>query len=184
MNAVPQIDTFIPATATEWMVLRCSPARTIPLANALAWLGAWTPTWTRRRRLPRSPVTRPMTEACIPTFVFLPVSQMPGLPRSGEIIGQRNDRRMVPAYHVMFFDGALVRIADHELNHLRKVADKPVVPVTQLPRAGRSYRIQGLGFDGLKGTVLSCTPTKCFVEVKGFAHPLQIPPSLLEQSEA
>lgn len=153
----------------QWIVLRCSAGRTLALAAALAEHGAWTPTWTRRRRLPRSPVTRPITEACIPTFVFVPAdaSELPEIPR-------------LP-YGLMRVEGALVRIADRELNHLRKIADKPMVKASQLPRAGRSYRIVGLGFDGLTGRVITATPSKCMVAIEGFAQPLQIPPSLLQE---
>lgn len=161
---------MVAAPTTEWLVLRCSPGRTIALAAALRDRGAWTPTWTRRRRLPRSSVTRPITEPCIPTFTFIPsiaAHDLPPFPR-------------LP-YSLMRFEGALVRIADRELDHLRKVADKPSVPARELPRTGRSYRIVGLGFDGLLGRVLRCTHNKCFVAVEGFAQPLQIPPSLLQE---
>jgi hypothetical protein len=81
----------------------------------------------------------------------------------------------------MRMDGAPVKIADRELNHLRKIADKPTVPKAKLPKAGRAYRIVGLGFDGLLGRVLRCTSTRCFVSVEGFSQPLQIPPSLLQE---
>lgn len=169
MNALPAETAFIRHTATEWLVLRCAPSRTMALAAALADLGAWTPTWTRRRRLPRSPVTRPITEACIPTFVFIPAEEAHDLPPIARL----------PYGLMRCVDGKLIRIADRELNHLRKIADKPAVPASKLPRPGRSYRIVGLGFDGLLGKVVSCTQRKCFVQVEGFAQPLQIPPGLL-----
>lgn len=159
-------------TVAEWLVLRCSPSRTMALAAALRDRGAWTPTWTRRRRLPRSPVTRPITEACIPSFVFIPsfaANDLPEVPR-------------IPYRLMRLMDGTRARIADRELNHLRKIADKPTVPASQLPLPGRSYRIVGLGFDGLLGRVIRCTSSKCFVDVEGFAQPLQIPPSLLQEN--
>jgi hypothetical protein len=157
----------------EWFVLRSSPGRTLALAAAFRDLGAWTPTWTRRRRLPRSPMTKPVTEACIPTFTFIPAAAA-------------NDLPVLPKlpYSLMRFEGALIRIADRELDHLRKVADKPLMPASQLPRPGRAYRIVGLGFDGLSARVITCTTSKCFVAVEGFAQPLQIPPSLLHEKAA
>lgn len=172
MNAVQHSEfAIVPSPDTQWLVLRCSAGRTLALAAALANKGAWTPTWTRRRRLPRSPVTRPITEACIPTFVFIPAGQAHDLLPIAKL----------PYGLMRCIDGKLIRIADRELNHLRKIADKPAVPASKLPRPGRSYRIVGLGFDGLLGKVLRCTSSKCFVAVDGFAQPLQIPPSLLHE---
>lgn len=187
MNALTSHDfALVSQPVAEWLVLRCSPGRTLALAAALRSRGAWTPTWTRRRRLPRSPVTRPITEPCIPTFVFIPSTNAHDLPPPGaahiETVGDEETRSIIPAYGLMRFEGALIRIADRELNHLRKIADKPAVPASQLPRTGRSYRIVGLGFDGLLGRVIRCTSTKCFVDVDGFAQPLQIPPSLLQEN--
>lgn len=169
MNALSHQDfVSIEQPVTEWLVLRCSAGRTLALVAALRHLGAWTPTWTRRRRLPRSPVTRPITEACIPTFAFVPANHVDALP-------------IVPRlpYGLMRVEGGLVLIADGELNHLRKIADKPTMPAHQLPRAGRTYRIVGLGFDGLQGKVIRCSSNKCFVSVEGFAQPLQVPPRML-----
>lgn len=168
-------DEFAPIfrTIAEWSVLRCSPGRTIALAATLANRGAWTPTWTRRRRLPRSPITRPITEACIPTFVFIPapcVDDLPTLPR-------------LP-YTAMRFDGALVKIPDRQLEPLRSIADKPLIPAHRLPRPGQRLRFTTGPFEGLFAKVLSCTQRYATVSVDGFALPLQVPPCILQEKGA
>lgn len=159
---------IVPAPTTQWLVLRCAPGRTMALAAALADRGAWTPTWTRRRRLPRSPMTKPVKEACIPSFVFLPSGEGHNLPPVPLI-----------QYRLMHFEGMLVRIADHQLEPLRRIADKPLLPAHKLPKAGQRLRFNSGPFQGLIAKVIRCTQRFATVSVEGFAQPLQVPPAFL-----
>ena len=70
-----------------WIVLRCASSKTLPLMRRLnddeqSWepVGAWSPIWKRRRRLPRSSATRLMELPAIPSFVFVPADRMDDLP--------------------------------------------------------------------------------------------------------
>lgn len=152
----------------QWLVLRCASSRTMALAAALEKHGAWTPTWKRKRRLPRSPVQRVVTEACIPSFVFVPEALADDLPK-------------VPftPYSFMRFEGALIRITDRELDPLRRIADRPKVPEKQLPKSGMTVKFTEGPFQGLTARVLSCTQAYCSVAVDGLAHSMQVPPALL-----
>ena len=156
------------ATVADWHVLRCASSRTIALAKALERYGAWTPTWKRRRRMPRSQISRLVTEACIPSFVFVPADQVPCLPQVA-----------LTPYSLMLFDGARVVIADRDLDPLRRIADKPKVKAADLPKPGALVSVNGLGFEGLRAKVLACTQTYATVAVEGFRQPIKVPPSLL-----
>lgn len=169
MNALPAETAFIRHTATEWLVLRCAPSRTMALAAALADLGAWTPTWKRRRRMPRSTIFRPTTEPCIPSFVFVPVEvafSLPPIPR-------------IPFGFMRNADATMVRVSERSLEPLRKIADKPLTPARLLPKVGRTYKIVGMGFEGLTGKVLACSIRKARVEVQPWGTVIEMPPGLL-----
>ena len=168
MNALAR--DFSVETA-EWMVLRCSAGRTLALAAALADWGAWTPTWKVSRQFPRSPARRKVTEACIPTFVFMPsrhAHDLPPIPR-------------VPYGFMRHAGGALIRIADTDLEPLRSIADKPLIPARQLPQPGQSVRFAEGPWQGLIATVLECSQRYCSVVLKDFAHSMQVPPCQLHK---
>lgn len=157
----------------EWLVLRCSAGRTMALAAALAERGAWVPTWKRKRRKPRTNFAHIVDEPCLPSFVFVPARgahDLPTLPR-------------IP-YSFMRIDGALVRIADRELEPLRRVAQQPLVAASKLPRPGEVRRFSTGPFQGLRAKIIACTQRYCSVTVDGFSQPLQVPPSILQKKGA
>lgn len=157
----------------EWLVLRCSAGRTMALAAALAGHGAWTPTWKRKRRKPRTNFAHVVDEACMPSFVFVPAHgafDLPAIPRI--------------SYGFMRIDGALVRVADRELEPLRKIAHQPLIAASKLPRPGETRRFSAGPFQGLTAKIIRCTQRYCSVTVEGFARPLQVPPSILQKNGA
>lgn len=172
MNALTSHDfALVSQPVAEWLVLGCSPTRTLALAAALKDRGAWTPTWTRRRRLPRSSIFRLVTEPVIPGMVFIPSSMgndLPAIPR-------------VPFWLTRMPDATLMRVPDRQMGPLRRIADKPLVPAHQLPRIGSKVRFTQGPFEGIRGKVLSCTIRCAMIEVEGFALPVQVPPLLVEK---
>lgn len=169
MNALAHDHDFsiVSAPVTEWLVLRCSSSKTLALAAALSDRGAWTPTWKRKRRLPRSPISRVITEAVMPSFVFVPASEQYTLPNIARC----------PARFMQNADWTLIRIPDRQMEPLRKIADKPMVKARDLPRVGSRVKFNETSpFYGWEGKVLSCTQRCVFVAVPGFAQPIQAPP--------
>jgi transcription antitermination factor NusG len=79
----------------------------------------------------------------------------------------------------MRVDGVLTRIADRELEPLRKIAEKPLVKARDLPRPGARVRFNEGPFEGLRGKVLACSQRYASVTVEGFSQPIQVPPCLL-----
>ncbi len=118
------------------------------------------------RRVARANVRRLTTEACMPSFVFIPAA-------TASLIPQNVDCRP------MRFDGAPVFVRDRQLEALRAIADKPLPSARQLPKPGEVYRLTKLGFEGLAAKVIRCTQRACMVEVAGFSQPIQVPPLLL-----
>lgn len=150
----------------EWLVLRCPSNRTLALAAALAEQGAWTPTWRRRKRFPRSNATRLTSQPCIPGMVFVP--------EHGQLPKVRIDYSLMKNW-----DHSYVRIPDSQLAHLRHIADKPLIPASKLPRPGERLRFNEGPFQGLYAKVLACSIRYATVVVEGFAQPLQVPPCIL-----
>lgn len=158
----------------EWLVLRCAPAKTLQLASGLAGHGAWTPTWNRRRRMPRSPITRTITEPCIPSFVFIPSSSrdLPEIPR-------------VPFSFMRNHESIPVRIADREMEPLRQIADRPLVRARDLPRPGQTVRFKEGPWEGLTGKIIACTQRYAKINVtddRGISQVIQAPPCLLSSA--
>ncbi|USA39636.1 hypothetical protein NCF86_00280 [Pelagerythrobacter marinus] len=155
---------------TTWIVLRCPSSKTLTLANRLASYGAWTPTWRRQRRLPRSNVRRLITEACIPSFVFVPEDAAGTLPKVPLV-----------SFSVMRVGGKLVRIADRSLEPLRNISEKAPVPARLLPKPGTPVRFASGPFQGLQGTVRACTQSYATVDIVDFVLPVKVPPCLLQK---
>jgi transcription antitermination factor NusG len=88
----------------------------------------------------------------------------------------------VPSIAYGFMRGAefeLIRVPDRQLEPMRKLADKPLIPARRLPKAGQKVRFTQGPFEGLRGRVVSCTIRACHVAVEGFAQAIQAPPVLL-----
>jgi hypothetical protein len=173
MTACPSRQEFVAVVvpSTQWHVLLCPSNLTMALAAALADRGAWTPTWKRKRRMPRSPVSKIVTEACMPGMVFVPTFEAGDLP-------------FVPRCRFKLmrnYDRTLVRVSDRSLEPLRRIDITPLVPAHRLPKPGSRVRFVSGPFQGLRGRVLSCSIRCAEVDVEGFAQPIKAPPSLLEK---
>jgi len=163
-----------PTAATDWLVLRCSSPKTLTLVRALQDRGvhAWTPVWTRTRRIPRSNKTRPVQVACIPSFVFVP-SVQEGAAR----YFMRSPH--VADYTILDTDRGPILIPDRQLGHLRKIADKPVI-MRPPPEVGRQLRFVSGPFEGHHGRVLKSCKKEVVVTVEGFpCRPVEIATSIL-----
>lgn len=164
-----------------WIVLQCAPSKTIALVAALQKRGvrAWTPVWNRKRRLPRSHQSRIVELPCIPSFVFVPsVQELPARYFMKSLT--------VPQFRVMHTDNGPILIPDGELNHLRKIADKPpMTAIRQLPKAGERMRFNSGPFHGLHCIVLIADRRFVTVEVEEFSNqPVKISPFILERIAA
>ncbi len=159
-------------TPSQWLVLRCAPARTIALAAELAHLGAWTPIRTERRRAGRTNDFRPAKIAQMPSFVFV----MTGV--------DLPDRTNVPFHKLRRPDGSPARVRNTELDHLRKIADKPLLAAHELPKVGARIMLTHAGFGGLWAKVLASTQAYATLAIEGFNIPIKIAPCLLPKNEA
>lgn len=171
MNALPATENFAVLTgpATEWLVLLCPSGRTLALAAALAPYGAWTPTWRVTRQFPRSPAKRKVTEACIPGLVFIPSSmsyEIPPVPR-------------IPVRFMRDHEYAPIRVPDRQLSGLRKIADKPLVKASQLPKPGQRVRFVSGPWQGLIGRIVACTQRVATVAMEKSTQIWQAPPCML-----
>lgn len=153
----------------QWLVIRCGSSKTLQLARKLASRGAWTPAWKRNRRLPRSNVRRLLEQPAMPSFVFVPeceaddLPQIPGIP-----------------FGVMEIEGVRVRIADHELEPLRRIDITPKAKPIELPKPGARMKFASGPFQGLACKVVYCrNQRQCTVMVEGFPKPMTVPPALL-----
>lgn len=177
MNALSNHDfALVSQPVAEWLVLRCSPGRTMALAAALKDRGAWTPTWTVSREAKHGGKRVKVVEPVIAGMVFVPMFwryDLPELPR-------------LPFWPMRNADATLVKVADRELGPLRKVADKPLVPAHKLPRPGQRMKVIGGPYEGHTATVIHCSQRYAVVNIEGeaspFAQRLQLPPSLLQKT--
>jgi transcription antitermination factor NusG len=163
-----------------WIVLRCASAKTLPLVAALQKRGvhAWTPVWNRKRRLPRSHQSRIIELPCIPSFAFVPSHQ--------EIPARHFAKSLsVPTYSIMQTEFGPILIPDDELNHLRKIADKPREPIRALPEPGKTMRFNSGPFQGLHCIVKAVERGFVTVEVEQFSKaPIKISAFILERIAA
>lgn len=175
MTALAMQQDFAIIPATEWLVLRCASGRTMALAAALADYGAWTPTWKVSKQLPRSSVRRKVTEACIPSYVFVPAFlafNLPQVPR-------------IPYSWMKGTEGMLTRVPDRQLSALRQIADKPLIPASRLPKPGSIVMMPDGPWQGLRAKVVKCSQRMATVEIetqgRGFSQTIQLPSCLLRK---
>lgn len=177
MNALSNHDfALVSQPVAEWLVLRCSPGRTMALAAALKDRGAWTPTWQVSREAKHGGKRVKVTEAVIAGMVFVPSFLRDSLP----------EVPCLPYWIMRNADATLTRVADRELGPLRKVADKPLIPASQLPRPGQRMKVIGGPYEGHTARVIQCSQRYAIVSIEGeaspFAQRLKLPPSLLQET--
>lgn len=136
--------------------------------------------WVRRRRFPRSSLSREVLLPCLPSFVFLAAL---------DIIAACNARDAMgcPGFSLMNSYGVFVRIKDAQLEGLRKVGDldpKRINPVV-MPAVGEVRKVLSGAFQGMVGKVTAHTHRHCLVRFEGTNFPVvKIPPFLLVDLEA
>jgi len=144
------------------------------LAAALAANGAWAPTWKVSREVKGTGKRVKVTEPCMAGFVFVPEwgTDLPHVPR-------------IPYGMMRQPNFTLTRVPDRQLNALRDIADKPLIPAHKLPSAGEWVKVIGGPYEGFHAKVLHCSQRYAVVTIKDagpFGEKLQIPPSLLKET--
>lgn len=135
-----------------WAILRTSGPRTLLLADSLNLHGiaAWTPVAIVRKRTmrgKRSAAERPA--AIMPTFVFVPSQELPGLyPLAKSPLNPH------PPFSVFKFDGRIPLVSDGEIERL-KTEERRAVPKAKLAQfaKGQSVRVPEGSFAGMVGEV-------------------------------
>lgn len=177
MNAIPR--DF--AQPLLWCILRTSNQNTLRLVRSLnaASLTAWTPTEERTIRVPRANIRRPVVFPLMPGYAFADAGSMVDLLELAREPAKRGHGFNVFRRH----DGTPALVPNQLLAGMRELERKRTpVPASKLPKPGQSYRLTGLGFDGLRGVVIRCSQRYCTVAVEGFGKPLQVSPWLLSEA--
>lgn len=138
---------------TDWCILRCSAARTLPLAASLneAGIEAWTPMKVEKRRLPRGRKGHREIEAPImPTFVFVRYSRLVDLMIILELPISPH-----PGFSVFRHLGLVPHVSNREIERLRteegRAQRKDKRPAFAI---GEQVRVEEeVNFTGLKGVV-------------------------------
>lgn len=158
----------------SWTVLRCGSSKTLLIAKRLADYGAWTPIWQRKRRKPRSHKIVDLELPAIPSFVFIPTADVDSLP---PVAGA--------PYKPMRIDGCIVRIADLDLAHLRRIdeASKAKQPKKKFG-IGQRIKFHSGPFTGLKGKVVYQASRFVTCMIEGFSQPIQIASCALDEIAA
>jgi transcription antitermination factor NusG len=172
-----------------WCILRVRGSRTLRLAQSLAEDGydVWTPTETRKVRIPKVNVRRDIVSALMPSYVFartrhlvdlLQLAALPVKPRRGKGLRQ-------PAHDdftVMRAFGGIPTVSDSDLAALRALEAKR----TPRRRAERSFdkgagvKVEGGSFGGLAGVVERSDRTHTMVCFDGRLR-VKIPTCILRE---
>ena len=178
--------------ATRWLVLNCKSSDTMRLSRRLKRYGAWTPIWKRKRRLPRSSEQKVIEQPAMPSFVFVPESQihnLPRLPGTGLYAPWEKDKsdqasRSEPGigFRIMTLDGVWIRVSNAALAPLRKIDTQPQDPIKVLPAIGAKVKFTSGPFEGLTGKLVYCTKRMASVKVEKFDNPVKVPPSIVQET--
>lgn len=135
----------------SWVVLRCSNAHTLKLADSLNASGikAWSPVETIKRRVPRKTGHHSVALPLLPSFVFADADH------TGRLLALSNSWDCPhPGFWVYRGFGEIPTIRDRELDALR-VAESRGRPKDQRVefKPGDKVRNAGAGLEGLPGQV-------------------------------
>ena len=172
-----------------WCILRVRGSRTLRLAQSLAEDGfeVWTPTETRKVRVPKMNVRRDIVLPLMPSYVFartrhlivlLQLAALPVKPRRGK--GLRKPAH--DAFQVMRCFGGIPTVTDKDLDALRALEARR----TPRRRAERSFdkgagvRVEGGSFGGLAGIVERSDQTHTMVCFDGRLR-VKIPTCILRE---
>lgn len=140
-----------PSPQGQWVILKCSGAQTLRLAQSLAWasIEAWSPAETQTARKAGSRSRRPQRVPIMPTFVFARAEHLFDLLRIHEAPASPH-----PKFSFLRTVGELSYCPDSALAHLRVAEMKGRAPEeVRKWEVGDEVHYTGSGFEGLVGTV-------------------------------
>lgn len=184
VQEAPQMDS---PPSRQWCILRTSPGRTLPLAQALAAGGfeVWTPSRTIRRRRPRSQKVLEIDVPIMPTFVFARAGHLQDLAIIAELpISQH------PRFSIFRHQGRIPLVADREVAGAR--AEEEKARAAEERAAAKAHRrvfpigsrvnVSHDAFVGLEGIVERCDGKSALVTFAGSIS-LEIATFLLTSDE-
>lgn len=161
----------------RWLVLRCGTNATLKLVDALKSSGvdAWSPIRVVVRRAPRRLFKIKVEISTLPTFVFMPYSEM-------DKVLLLRQRCALPSFSFMKLMGIIVTVHKDELEFMQKVSWNNVkakpIPI------GSSVRFRSGSFAGIEGRVTDGDDKDCTVQLKGSDMIVKVPPFLLVKLQA
>jgi transcription antitermination factor NusG len=156
----------------DWIILRCSPANTLPLAKTLARDGfeAWTPIEQKAKRVPRANVKRVVDYAMLPSYLFVSARHLLDMMQLAN-----SPSRVHRSFSVFHHLNAIPMIADATLAPLRLLERKSTVKdETNRLKAGDAVRLADGGFAGMSGVIESAGTNYAMVRLTGFPMPLKV----------
>ena len=170
------------SNATDWCILRCSGANTLPLAKSLTGEGldVWTPIEQITRRVPRFNVKRTIYQPMMPSYLFARASQLSLILALCEAAHSRHRD-----FRIFHLHGRMPLIADAALAPLRLLERKSRITAKTAPRinAGDHIRMSDGSFAGMAGTVDHAGGQFSTVTLQGFSMPVKIANFYLLQSD-
>lgn len=143
-----------------WCILRTSPRHTLRLTATLAEDGyeVWTPTETRRVRVPRMNVRRDVELPLMPSYIFARAGQIIDLIQLADMPVKPRRGLRKPAhdgFRVMRCFGGIPTVSDADLKELRRIEARrtPVRKAARTFRKGAGVRVEGGSFGGMAGIV-------------------------------
>jgi hypothetical protein len=158
----------------DWLILRCSSANTLRLAQSLAWasIEAWSPAVRLVERTDGNRSRRPKRIPVLGSYVFARAAHLHEL----QII-RANPLSPHPGFSFMHdLSGEISTCPDRQLNPLR-VAEQKGQPIEQARQwqPGDQVIYHGSGFEGLVGTITRTTKKSAWVDFGLFGKASEIP---------
>jgi len=167
-----------PDTTTAWIVLRCSGANTLKLANSLRAEGfdAWTPVETLKRREGPSRSRRKEVLPVMPSYIFARAHHLFAL-----LSMSKDETNPTSGFSVFRHHDRIPLIADGDLDPLR-VAERKRTPFDKVAKFTKGEMVKLLegGFAGLQGVVELTRGQYTLVTFPGFPMPIKISTLLLK----
>lgn len=162
----------------SWIILRCSAANTLRLAQSLAWasIEAWSPSTIEAPRKGKSRSRRPKRVPLMGSFVFARAEHTADLIAIHEALSTPHPDFWLMRRHC----GELAYIDDAELDPLR-VAEQKTAPkaVARQWSNGEKVRCPTAGFEGLVGVVEGNRGKFVLVAFPGWPEPAKVNAALL-----
>lgn len=161
----------------QWIILRCSGANTLRLAQSLAWasIEAWSPVETQILRKGASRTRRQNRVPIMPTYVFAKAAHLHELLAIREAPTSPH-----PAFNFLRHVGEIRPIHDNALDALRIEEQKGRPPEkARTWNLGDQVRYPAAGFEGLVGTVERKKRKSVWVRFPNHPWPIETGAALL-----